>query len=188
LLGAHGRDMYFLDVEEARLAEKKLLRQIAVSPKPKLILYYDSGGRDYSDAANAIVASAGEFNTALLHVSGLPLGSGWSEHDLKDERWNRYREWRSANGETRPLHEFPRHQFEAGEGALLAEALQFAFLLGWDVLVAAMPGLQLLVLSHDDRMDIYRGFEWRSLSRTLTRLGYWHVPERPWPPGLASAT
>jgi hypothetical protein len=50
--------MHFLAADEAKLAEKKLLRQIAASPKPRLILYYDSGARDYGSAARTIVALA----------------------------------------------------------------------------------------------------------------------------------
>jgi len=31
-----------------------------------------------------------------------------------------------------------------------------------------------MLLSHDDRMEIYRGFDWRLLTEKLTALGFWH--------------
>ena len=51
--------------------------------------------------------------------------------------------------------------------------IQFALRPGWDALIAAKPGRQLLFLSHDDRMEIYRGFDWRPLGEQLIKLGYW---------------
>jgi len=35
--------MYFLGRDEAKVLEKKLRRQIAEQPGPKLVLYYNSG-------------------------------------------------------------------------------------------------------------------------------------------------
>jgi len=35
-------------------------------------------------------------------------------------------------------------------------------------------GRQLLLLSHNDRIEIYRGFDWRALAERLLVLGYWH--------------
>lgn len=51
--------MHFLARDEAKLLEKELRRQIADQPRPKLVLYYNSGDRDYSDAAALITASEG---------------------------------------------------------------------------------------------------------------------------------
>jgi len=48
--------MYFMARDEAKLLEKQLRRQIAEKPRPKLVLYYESGDRGYSSAANAITA------------------------------------------------------------------------------------------------------------------------------------
>ena len=56
----------------------------------------------------------------------------------------------------------------------LRRASNFALELGRDALVAAKPRGQLLFLSHDDRLEIYRGFDGRVLARQLTGLGYWH--------------
>ena len=53
--------MYFLARDEARVLEKKLRRQIAEQHRPKVVLYYNSGARDYSIAANAVTASIGGF-------------------------------------------------------------------------------------------------------------------------------
>ncbi len=49
-----------------------------------------------------------------------------------------------------------------------------AFQLGLDALPAAKPRCQLLLFSHDDRTEIYRGFEWRWLAKKLISLGYRH--------------
>ena len=165
--------MQFLDRDEAKLQEEKLRRQIADKPRPKLVLYYESGHRDYSEAANAIVAAAGNFTDATLHFLFCVSGDGWNDDLGTHERWGRYRRWRSANGENRRLYDAPGHRFEAHEAAHLSSTIAFALQLGWDALIAARPGRQLLFLSHDDRMEIYRGFEWRSLAEKLMKLGYW---------------
>jgi hypothetical protein len=60
----------------------------------------------------------------------------------------------------------------------LARVIEFALLLGWDALVAASPKRQLSFLSHDDRMEIYRGFDRRRLAERLTALGYWYKAAR----------
>ncbi|HEU0149935.1 MAG TPA: hypothetical protein VFR21_24030 [Bradyrhizobium sp.] len=53
----------------------------------------------------------------------------------------------------------------------MSEAIAFALTLGWDVMVAAKPGRQLLFLSHDDRLELYRGFGGGALVRGLIALG-----------------
>jgi hypothetical protein len=166
--------MHFILRDEAKLREKQLRRQIADQPKPKLVLYYRSGRRDYSDAAHAIIASIGKFTEATLHFLFSVSGDGWNEGNAKNERWSRYRQWRGANNEHRRLYDAPGHHFEPHEAEQLSQAIEFALQLGWDGLVAAKPGRQLLLLSHDDRIEIYRGFEWRSLAEKLIALGYWH--------------
>ena len=69
--------MQFLDRDDAKLQEEKLRRQIADRPRPKLVLYYKSGHRDYADAANAIAAAAGAFTEATLHFQFCVSGDGW---------------------------------------------------------------------------------------------------------------
>jgi hypothetical protein len=165
--------MRFLALDDAKLLEKKLRRQIAEQVKPKLVLYYDSGDRDYSNESNAIITSLGEFTEATLHFLFCVTGDGWNEVVRTNERWSRYREWRAANGESRRLYDAPGHQFEPQEGEHLSKVIEFALQLGWDALLAAKPGRQLLLLSHDDRMEIYRGFESRLLAKKLIALGYW---------------
>ena len=54
----------------------------------------------------------------------------------------------------------------------MSEGIDFALQLGWDALVAAKPKRQLLLLSHDDRMEIYRGFERRLLADATPTSGY----------------
>ncbi|MBV9634101.1 MAG: hypothetical protein JOZ40_05685 [Methylobacteriaceae bacterium] len=156
------------------MLEKKLRRQIAERPSPKVVLYYDSGPRDYSIAANAIARSSGGFSEATLIFLFCIGGDGWDEHSAKDPRWIRYRRWRAANNEDRRLYEAPGHQFESHEVEQFATGIEFALELGWDALVTAKPRRQLLFLSRDDRLEIYRGFDGRVLARQLTGLGYWH--------------
>jgi hypothetical protein len=165
--------MNFLNRDEAKLLEKKLRRQMADQPGPKLVLYYKSGRRDYSDAARAIAASTGKFTQITLLFLWC-LSGGWDEETAMSGPWSRYRRWREAAGETRPLYDAPGHQFEAHEVGYFLEAVEFALQLGWDALVAAKPRRQLLLLSHDDRMEIYRGFERRLLAENLIALGYWY--------------
>src|SRR6202011_23737 len=150
--------MKFFARDEATLLEKKLRRDIAGYANPKFVLYYQSGGRDYSAAANAIARSTGTFSEATLLFLFSVSGDGWDEHSASDQRSNRYRRWRAANHEDRRLYEAPGHRFEPNEVELLSKTVEFALELGWDALVAAKPGRQLLFLSHDDRLEIYRGF------------------------------
>jgi hypothetical protein len=92
------------------------------------------------------------------------------EGNARDGRWGRYQLWRAAHGEQRRLYDAPGHQFERGEGDDLSKVIAFALHLGWDALLGATPKRQLLFLSHDDRMEIYRGFERRRLAENLSRL------------------
>jgi len=170
--------MQFLARDEAGFLQKKLDRQIADKPKPKLVLYYESGNRDYSKAANAITASIGDFTNVTLLYLFCVTGDGWSEGNASDERWRRYRLWRAANGDYRRLYEAPGHWFERGEAGDLSKVIAFALHLGWDALLAATPGRQLLFLSHDDRMEIYRGFDRRRLAERLIALGNWRRATR----------
>jgi hypothetical protein len=164
--------MIFLGRDEANLLEKKLRRQMADQPGPRLVLYYKSGPRDYSRAANAIAASTGKFTQVTLLFLWC-LSGGWSEETASGQ-WRRYRQWREANGEKRPLYDAPGHQFAPHEVEHLSNSLEYALQLGWDALVAAKPKRQLLLRSHDDRMEIYRGFERRLLAEELIALGYWY--------------
>jgi hypothetical protein len=166
--------MKFLARDEAGLLENELRRQIAERPGPKLVLHYESGARDYSTAANAIALASGNFSEATLLFLFCVSGDGWNEHSARDQRWGRYRKWRAAHNEECRLYETPGHRFEPHEVEQFSKTVEFSLQLGWDALVAAKPGRQLLFLSHDDRLEIYRGFEGRSLARQLTGLGYWH--------------
>src|SRR5262249_24064937 len=100
-------------------------------------------------------------------------GDGWGEIARDHRGWSAYRTWRREAGETRRLNDAPGHQFEAWEGAQLARAFELALSIGWDAFVAATPKRQLAVLSHDDRMEICRGFDRRRLAERLIALGYW---------------
>jgi hypothetical protein len=165
--------MHFLGRDEANYLEKQLRRQIADQPTPRLVLYYRSGARDYSHAANAIAASTGKFTQVTL-LFLWSLTGGWSGDTATSGQWSRYRQWREATGEKRPLYDAPGHQFEPHEAEHLSKALDFALQLGWDALMTAKPKRQLLLLSHDDRMEIYQGFERRLLAEKLIALGYWY--------------
>jgi hypothetical protein len=158
--------MHFLGSFETKRLERQLRPEIA--GRPKLVLYYDSGHRDYAVAADAITASIGTFARVMM----LYLFSISTEGD-GTERWVRYQRWRIANGETRRLHEAPGHLFEAHEGRQLSDAIAFALEIGWDALLSATPGRQLMVMSHDDRIEIHRGFGARPLADELIALGYW---------------
>jgi hypothetical protein len=154
--------MRFLGRGETSVLERKLRRQIADQPEPKTILYYESGNRDYAASANAMAGSIGEFSEAALIFQFCVTGDGWNEICADDERWQKYRRWRSANGEYRRLYGAPGHLFASNEVRQLSEALTFSFQLGWDALVTAKPGRQ-----------IYRGFQRRALVEELTSLGFW---------------
>jgi hypothetical protein len=74
--------MQFLAREEARSLQKKLDRQIADNPRPKLVLYYESANRDYSKAANAITAAIGEFTEVTLLFLFCVTGMGGAKEML----------------------------------------------------------------------------------------------------------
>jgi hypothetical protein len=170
--------MKFLGRDEATLLEKKLRREIAEYADPKFVLYYESGGRDYSVAANAIALSIGKFSEATVLFLFCVSGDGWNELSATNESWNRYRRWRAANHEDRRLYEAPGHRFEPDEVEQLSKTVEFALELGWDAMVAAKPGRQLVFLSHDDRLEIHRGFSSGSLVKQLTGLKYWRHADR----------
>ena len=170
--------MQFLARDETRSLQKKFERQIAGKPKPKLVLYYESANRDYSAAADAIAASIGDFTEVILLFLFCVTGDGWSEGHARRESWRRYRLWRAAKGDQRRLYNAPGHLFERGEGNDLSQVIAFALHLGWDALLGATPGRQLLLLSHDDRLGIYRGFARRRLAEELIALGYWRRATR----------
>lgn len=165
--------MKFLPRGEAEQVEKKARRQLADQTKPRLVLHYDGGPRDYSEAAAAITASAGAFTEATVLFRFSVSGDGWNDH-VTDEAWTAYKRWRSANGEGRRLYDAPGHLFEAQEAQHLTTALAFALRLGWDATLMVSPGRQLLLLSHDDRLEICRGFDRRALATTLIKLRYWY--------------
>jgi hypothetical protein len=165
--------MKFLTREDADLLEEKLRRELAEHPEPKFVLYYESGSRDYSRAADAIARSAGRYSEATLLFLFSVSGDGWSEHEMNDERWVRYRRSRAAHGDSSRLHDTPGHRFDANEGKPLSEMIAFALELGWDALVTTKPGRQLLFLSHDDRLEIHRGFSGGALVKELITLGTW---------------
>jgi hypothetical protein len=111
--------MHFLEPDEAKRLEKKIRREIA--GKPKLVLYYSSGNRDYAAAADAITASIGAFTAAtMLFLFCVSVDDGTA-----DGPWTRYRQWRSANGDARPIYDAPGHQFESHEARQLSEAIVF---------------------------------------------------------------
>lgn len=165
--------MNFLDKDESRLLEKKLRREMSAQVDPKFVLYYESGARDYSGAAKTIAQSAGRFSEATVLFEFCVSGNGSVEDCAIHSRWARYQTWRAANNEDRRLFEAPGHRFEPHDVEQFSRTLEFGLELGWDAVIAARPGRQLMFLSHDDRLEIYRGFNGRELVRQLVALGYW---------------
>jgi hypothetical protein len=170
--------MRFLIRDDASLLERKLRREIAEHGDPKFVLYYESRDQDYAAAAHVIARSAGGFSEATLLFQWCLSGDGGDERAPNDERWTPYRRWRASHGESRRLSDAPGHRFEAGEVEHLSNLISFALALGWDALLSAKPGRQLLLLSHDDRLQIYRGFGGRTLLRQLTKTGDWCRADR----------
>jgi hypothetical protein len=165
--------MKFLGRDEASLLEKKFRRVIAERAGPKFVLYHEGGSRDYSAAANAIALSIGKFSEATVVFVYCLNGDGWDEPGASTERWTRNRSWRATNNENRRLYEAPVHRFEPNEVEQLSKTIEFSLELGWDALIVAKPGRQLAFVSHDDRLEIHRGFSGGLLVRQLTGLGYW---------------
>lgn len=168
--------MRCLPRDKADALAKKLDREIAEYATPKAILYEDgASARDYAVAAQAIARSGGRFSEAVVLFQWALRGDGWDDLTSSDETWSRYRNWRASHGEQRRLYEAPAHLFVGDEMALFAEAIEFALRLGWDAVVAAKPKRQLVLLSHDYRIDIYRGFGGGALTRKLVDAGCWRT-------------
>jgi hypothetical protein len=165
--------VHFLSHSEARILERRLRRRIKAQPKPRRVLYYQSGNRDYPNAARLIAPSIGVFTEAIILFQFAVTGDGWNDYLQNHEGWRTYREWRKAAGDAFRLYDAPGHRFDTQESERLAQVIEFALVLGWDALIAATPGQQLAFLSHDDRMEIYRGFESGPLTEKLVALGYW---------------
>jgi len=170
--------MHFLSRDEAAIVVRGYQREIEAISQPKATIYYDSGPRDYHPAANAIVWSLGDFEQGAIFFVSCPWGDGWNETQISNPRWQSYRQWRLGLGESRRLHDVPAHIAETGETAELAKVIEFALILGWDAIVAAEPGRHRQLLSHDDRLEIYRCAKWRGLEKKLSRLDYWHAKRK----------
>lgn len=165
--------MRFLSIDESNILDRKVRHQFGKVDRPRVVLYYSSGQKDYAPAARLIAQAAGEFSEAAVLFSFCVTGDGWLEHNRADSRWQTYRQWRKNLGETRRLYDAPGHLVECGEAEHLSRIIEFALILGWDALVTAKPGRNLLFLSHDDRLEMMVGFESRALARQLLKLGYW---------------
>jgi len=166
--------MQFLSRQDADILEEKLGRQVGPPRKPKAVVYYTSGQRDYAPAATLIAAAAGDFSEAAILFSFCVAGDGWSEHTSSNAGWPAYRRWRSSFGEERRLYDAPGHLFTRGEVDQFSRVIEFALILGWDALVAAKPGRNQILLSHDDRLEVLVGFEARVLTKKLLALRYWN--------------
>jgi hypothetical protein len=164
----------FLGKDEAQPLEKKLSYALAECGTPKVVLYYDSGPRDYVPPAKLIAQSAGPFAEATV-LYQYSMSTGWDEWSANHAGWQRYRRWRAANGDERPLYDAPVQQFGSDDVDLLSDTIAFALELGWDAIVSVRPGRQLMLLSHDDRVEIYRGFNVRELAGQLDGLDYWRL-------------
>jgi len=170
--------MHFLSRDEAGILERKYRRDIEAMSRPKTVLYYDSGPRDYHPAASLIVWSLDQFDQAALLFLFSIGGDGWHETQISEQRWQRYRHWRQNLGESRRLYDAPGHVASKGEAGELAKVIEFALILGWDAIVLAEPGRNRLFLSHDDRLEVYRCAKWRGLEKKLAHLHYWYPKQK----------
>ncbi len=132
--------------------------------------FYQSRIANGPEVAEALVEHQGAYATCLVWACGLP----WSDRSQEDEPrpdWKRFRDWRRHQGEWRGLHDAPGHLFEGHERAALAKLIEWVLYMGWDAIVAATPGKDAVLLSHDDHIRICsRGTPDRLLLR-LERLG-----------------
>jgi hypothetical protein len=158
--------MNFLDHTEAEQLAPRLLRDKS-DGEPRMFLFYQ-GGR-HADAGRAIAAAPGRFTEAMLLFRFAVHGDGWGS---PRPEWRRFGAWRTAMGESRRLADAPGHVFAAHETEHFATALAFAMELGWDAVVAVKPKRQLLWLSHDDFIEVHRGFGGGALRRALISLGF----------------
>jgi len=172
--------MRFIARNEASVLDKRFQREISECQTAKAILYEDGvGPRDYARAGQAIAASAGRFSEAIVLFRWALSGDGWDERSTPDATWGPYRSWRAAQGEHRRLYDAPGHQFDPDEVTLFSQTIAFALQLGWDAIVAASPKRQLMLLSHDYFLEVYRGFGGGSLVRHLAGLGHWRKADLP---------
>ncbi|MGJ4930970.1 hypothetical protein ACQR1I_29745 [Bradyrhizobium sp. HKCCYLS2038] len=168
--------MKFVAREDAKLLGQRLQREIAACATPRAVLYEHSvTARDHARDAEAIAAAAGRFAEAIVLFQWALRGDGCEEPALSDPDWRRYRIWRSSHQEQRRLYDAPGHLFDGGEAALFAQAIAHGLTLGWDAIVAAKPKRQLILLSHDSGIEIYRGFAGGALTRKLVGAGCWRT-------------
>jgi hypothetical protein len=117
---------------------------------------------------------SGKFSEATLLFLFCVSGDGWKDDvSASDQRRNRYKMWRGTNNEDRRLYEAPGHRFGPHQVSQLSRAIELALELGWAALLAAKPGRPLLLLWHDDRLEIYRSSKGRALVARLKTLRYW---------------
>jgi hypothetical protein len=162
--------MQFLTAEESHEMEKRIWRQLGdPDGRPasaRSTVYYECGTR-----ARAIVEAVMPFTQATLLSSATPFGDGWDKRDAEYPVWRDFYNWRNARGENERLYTMPGHVLAGDESEDLIKLLTFALTLGWDALLAARPGRNVLSLSHDDRIEFHAGFKHRSLAAKLTNVG-----------------
>lgn len=159
--------------EAKRSSDKALMFQEA--GKTKSVLYYKSRLSNAAEVSRTIVDAAPlPFNATLLcerAVFGDQYESGHPD-------WIAYYNWRRRLCKSGNLSDFPVHVFGQEEQQQLAELLVHVFILGWDALLIAEPGRNLLRFSHDDRIEIVTGFNHRLLSSQLISLGFYEGKRR----------
>ncbi|MFO0991863.1 MAG: hypothetical protein U1E67_08040 [Hyphomicrobiales bacterium] len=168
--------MRFLRAEETRAEMQRIWRQLANAngrPGTARGFIYHGDKPHYAAAGRTIVETVAPISQATLLFLGTPFGDGWEWRDGGYPGWHNFYAWRASLGEQSRLYEMPGHQCDKHEGEELATLIAFALQLGWDGLLAARPGRNVLGLSHDDRIEFHAGFKHRTLAVELTKLGFY---------------
>ncbi|MBL8895715.1 MAG: hypothetical protein JNJ53_14020 [Rhizobiales bacterium] len=134
---------------------------------------YHGDKPQYAAAGRAIVETVAPISQAILLFLGTPFGDGWDRLDGGYPAWQGFYAWRASLGEQSRLYEIPGHKCDEHQGEELATLIAFALQLGWDGLLAARPGRDVLGLSHDDRIEFHAGFKHRALAVELEKLGFY---------------
>ena len=165
--------MLFLGRDETASVEQKLRRYLRGKDNPKVTMYHTSGMVSQAVPASAIVDAIAGYSEATLIFKFAVAGDGYGPSEVNVGPWRSYRNWRQSTGEMRRLYDAPGHVFAGDDAAALSFVVHLALEIGWDMWFFAKPGRHAAFFSHDERIEIYSGFEARVLAKRLSKIKGW---------------
>jgi hypothetical protein len=135
--------------------------------EPRGWVYYESGTSDYARIASTIANHVSDWSTVLFLIESNPFGWPAQEHMSSA----RYEPWlKSGLAVLDSFNSAPPcgFEFERAKQSQFESMFVLALTYGWDVHVVFSPGRLDLYHSHDNRIEIWRGSNWRGLLEAIS--------------------